>query len=30
MEKITQAIEQEPVFKSRVDKVRIMLEGLRS
>src|SRR6476659_7886159 len=30
IEKITQAIQQEPVFKTRVDKVRIMLEGLRS
>jgi len=30
IEKITQAIQQEPVFKTRVDKVRVMLEGLRS
>jgi chromosomal replication initiator protein len=30
IEKITQAVQQEPVFKTRVDKVRILLEGLRS
>lgn len=30
IEKITQAIEQEPLFKTKVDKVRIMLESLRS
>ena len=30
IEKITQAIQQEPVFKTRVDKVRIMLETFRS
>jgi chromosomal replication initiator protein len=30
IEKITQALQQEPVFKTRVDKVRIMLEAIRS
>jgi chromosomal replication initiator protein len=30
IEKITHAVQQEPVFKTRVDKVRTMLEALRS
>lgn len=30
IEKITQAVGQEPLFKSRVDKIRTVLEGLRS
>lgn len=30
IEKITQAIQQEPVFKTRVDKVRTVLEAFRS